>query len=67
MTDDPFKSRWPDSSFRKRMHETWGRLSQDDLAQENVDREFVIGKVQEYYGYDKEQADEAVRDFERSL
>ena len=67
MKDDPFKGRWSDESFRGRLRETWGRLSQDDLAHENGYRDYVIGKVQEYYGYDKEKADRMVRDFERSL
>lgn len=65
--DDPFKDRWTDGPFRDRLRNTWGRLTQDDLARENGDRDYIIDKVQAYYGYDREHADRLVRDFERSL
>jgi uncharacterized protein YjbJ (UPF0337 family) len=67
MNDDPIHGRWKDEAFRSRLRSTWGRLTDEDLGRENADREFVIDKVREYYGYSREHADELVRDFERSL
>lgn len=58
---------WADEQFRSRLKDTWGRLTDDDLARENGNRDYIIDKVQRYYGYSKEKADELVRDFERSL
>lgn len=62
---DLIQDQWP--GLRDRLRHTWGRLSKEDLAQENGDRDYVITKVQEYYGYSKELAEQVVRDFERSL
>ena len=63
--EDRIKTGW--SGIRRRLQETWGRLSNEDLARENGDREYVITKVQEYYGHSRQEADQLVRDFERSL
>ena len=63
--DDTIRSRWP--SLRDSLRQTWGRLTEEDLRRENGDREYVIGKVQAYYGYDRDRAERLVRDFERSL
>ena len=63
--NDPIQDQWP--GLRERLRHTWGRLSKEDLARENGDREYVIAKVQEHYGYSKELAEQLVRDFERSL
>lgn len=65
MNQDPIQGKW--KQLGGRLKETWGRLTDDDLARENGDRDYIIGKVQEYYGYNKERADQLVRDFEKSL
>ncbi len=66
MTDqDVIHEQWPD--LQERLKTTWGRLSNEDLAHENGNRDYVIAKVQQHYGYSKELAEQLVRDFERSL
>lgn len=65
MDEDRIRTGW--SSLRTRLQQTWDRLSNEDLARENGDREYVIAKVQSYYGCSPEEADRMVRDFERSL
>lgn len=67
MTPDHIKDQWADQEIRSRLRNTWGRLTDDDLADENGSRDYIIEKVQDYYGYSREKADELVRDFERSL
>jgi uncharacterized protein YjbJ (UPF0337 family) len=41
----------------------WGKLTDDDLAQFDGTQEKLIGIVQQRYGYAREQADKAVKDF----
>lgn len=65
MNDDAIRTRW--TSIRDSLRRTWGRLTEEDLRRENGDRDYVIEKVQAYYGYDREHAEQLVRDFERSL
>jgi uncharacterized protein YjbJ (UPF0337 family) len=65
MDQDIIQGKW--KQLGGRLRETWGRLTDDDLAEENGDREYVIAKVQAYYGYSKEQAQQVVRDFEKTL
>jgi uncharacterized protein YjbJ (UPF0337 family) len=65
MDQDIIQGKW--KQLGGRLRETWGRLTDDDLAEENGDREYVIAKVQAHYGYSKEQAQQVVRDFEKTL
>lgn len=62
---DRIHGQW--SQLGGRLRETWGRLSDDDLARENGDRDYVIAKVQAYYGHSREHAEQLVRDFEKTL
>lgn len=62
---DRIAGQWQD--VRSRLRETWGRLTDEDLAIENGDRDYVVAKVQAYYGYSREQAETLVRDFEHML
>ncbi|MEJ1098169.1 MULTISPECIES: CsbD family protein [unclassified Pseudoxanthomonas] len=45
----------------------WGDLTDDvfDVAEGNS--QYLAGKLQERYGWDRDRADKEVRDFERSL
>lgn len=63
--EDAIRERWP--TIRQSLKTTWGRLTEADLRRENGDRDYVIDKVAEHYGYDRERAERLVRDFERSL
>ena len=41
----------------------WGRLTDDDLDQVEGNAEKLMGKIQERYGYAREQAEREVNDF----
>jgi uncharacterized protein YjbJ (UPF0337 family) len=45
----------------------WGRLTDDvfDVSQGNS--QYLAGKLQEEYGWDRDRAESEVRDFERTL
>jgi len=41
----------------------WGRLTDEDVDQIQGDTEKFIGKLQEHYGFAREQAEKEVEDF----
>jgi len=41
----------------------WGKLTDDDLTQINGEKDQLIGKLQERYGYNKERAKEEIDNF----
>ena len=41
----------------------WGRLTDEDVDQIQGDTEKFIGKLQEHYGFSREQAEKEVEDF----
>lgn len=45
----------------------WGKLTDDDLTAISGNRDQLIGKVQEYYGLTKENAQAQVDEFIQSL
>ena len=49
------------------MTEKWGKLTDDDLTVIAGKRDQLAGKLQERYGYGKEQAEKELDDFSRSL
>lgn len=51
---DVMKSQW--QQFRGQAKIWWGKLTEDDLDQINGERERLISKLQERYGYKREQA-----------
>lgn len=38
------------------LKQKWGKLSGDDLAVANGDRDILLGKLQEQYGYSRDEA-----------
>jgi uncharacterized protein YjbJ (UPF0337 family) len=41
----------------------WGKLTDDDMDVINGNREKLVGKLQEKYGYAKDEAEREVEDF----
>ena len=48
------------------VQEKWGKLTHDDLDVINGRREKLAGRLQETYGYAKEEAERQVKDFEKN-
>lgn len=42
----------------------WGKLTDDDFTQINGERDKLVGRIQERYGYAKDKAEQEVRDWE---
>jgi uncharacterized protein YjbJ (UPF0337 family) len=55
MNSDVFKGQW--KQLKGKVQQQWGRLTDDDLAEINGDRDLLIGKLQELYGRSREDAE----------
>ncbi|MCE4068490.1 MULTISPECIES: CsbD family protein [Pseudomonas] len=65
MNTDVIKGKWKQLSGT--LKEKWGKLTDDDLQAADGHAEYLVGKLQERYGWTREKAEEEVRDFSRRL
>jgi uncharacterized protein YjbJ (UPF0337 family) len=63
MNDDVMQGKW--KQIKGEVKSQWGKLTDDDLDQAEGDAEKLIGRVQERYGYAREDAKREVDDFFR--
>ena len=65
MNDDIIKGNW--KQFTGKVKENWGKLTNDvfDIADGNT--EYLSGKLQEQYGWDRERADKEIKKFEKTI
>lgn len=62
MNKDIFQGKWEE--LKGHMKKTWGKLTDDDLKQIEGNQQEIFGKLQKHYGYTKEQAEKAIKDFQ---
>ena len=62
MNWDTTKGNW--NQLKGKIKEQWGKLTDDDLARIEGKRDQLIGRVQERYGIEKEEAEKQVKQFE---
>jgi uncharacterized protein YjbJ (UPF0337 family) len=65
MNWDQVAGNW--KSFQGQIKEKWGKLTDDDLTVIKGKRDRLAGKLQERYGYMKEQAEKELDDFLRTM
>ncbi len=65
MNEDRIKGKW--KQLAGTLKEKWGKLTDDDLKVAEGNSEYLAGRIQERYGLAKDEAERAVRDFERGL
>ncbi|MDN6855988.1 CsbD family protein [Pseudomonas sp. CAN2814] len=65
MNTDVIKGKWKQLSGT--LKEKWGKLTDDDLQAADGHAEYLVGKLQERYGWTREKAEDEVRDFSRRL
>ena len=58
------KGHW--NVLKGKVKETWGKLTDDDIAEIGGKKDQLIGKLQKKYGYTKEEAAKQVNEFEES-
>jgi uncharacterized protein YjbJ (UPF0337 family) len=61
MNWDRIEGNW--KQFSGKVREKWGQLTDDDLTTINGRREHLEGKIQERYGYNKDQVRKEVDDW----
>jgi uncharacterized protein YjbJ (UPF0337 family) len=61
MNWDQIKGKWTEMSGSAK--KTWGKLTDDDLAQADGDRDKLVGQIQQKYGIAKEEAEKQVDDW----
>ncbi|MBA2651544.1 MAG: CsbD family protein [Tatlockia sp.] len=61
MNKDIFEGKWEE--LKGKMRQQWGRLTDDDIEQIQGTHEEILGKLQKYYGYSREEAESAVKKF----
>ncbi|WP_417829276.1 CsbD family protein [Thalassospira sp.] len=65
MNWDQIEGRW--KQMRGDIKSQWGRLTDDDVDQVDGQRDKLVGRVQEAYGIEREEADRQVRDWIEKL
>ena len=62
MNWDRVEGNWKQVSGK--VKQQWGKLTDDTLTQINGKRDHLVGKIQEAYGINRDEADRQVRDWE---
>lgn len=62
MNSDQANGNWKE--FKGKIKEKWGKLTDDDMTLVEGKRDQLVGKVQQRYGYAKEEAEKEVREWE---
>ena len=65
MNWDQIKGNW--KQVQGKAKAKWGKLTDDDLAVVEGNRDQLAGKIQERYGYEKERAEREADEFVNSL
>ena len=63
MNKDEISGNW--KQLKGKAKEQWGKLTDDDMTVIEGKRDQLVGKIQERYGYAKDQAEKEVSDCER--
>ena len=63
MNEDVFKGKW--HQLKGDVKSRWGKLTDDDMDRAEGDAEKLIGRLQERYGYQRDEAKREVDDFIR--
>ncbi|HSC07891.1 MAG TPA: CsbD family protein [Steroidobacteraceae bacterium] len=65
MNWDRIEGNW--QQVKGKVKQRWGKLTDDQITVINGQRDILAGKLQEAYGLSKDEVDDQIRDWERSL
>ena len=65
MNRDIIQGKW--TQLKGSIKSKWNKLTDDDLGRMDGNREYLIGRLQERYGWQKDQAERELRDFESNI
>ncbi len=61
MNKNIFEGKWEET--KGKMKQLWGKLTDDDFKVIEGNHQEIFGTLQKHYGYTKEQAEKAIKDF----
>jgi len=61
LNKDILEGNW--KQLRGQIKEWWGKLTDDELDQIEGRRDILAGKLQERYGYTRQEAEDAIQEF----
>jgi len=62
MNRDTLKGQW--TQLKGQVRKQWGKLTEDEVDQIQGDSEILMGKLQQRYGYTREQAQREIERWE---
>lgn len=62
MNEDIIKGKW--KQLKGALRAQWGKLTDSDYEEIAGNKDKLVGRLQERYGYQRDQAEREVRDFE---
>ena len=62
MNKDEIGGNW--KQFKGKAKEKWGKLTDDDMTVIEGKRDQLVGRIQERYGYAKDEAERELKDWE---
>jgi uncharacterized protein YjbJ (UPF0337 family) len=65
MNRDVIAGNW--KQLKGQMQANWGDLTNDDFDVAEGNANYLAGRLQERYGWEKDRAEKEVREFERAL
>jgi uncharacterized protein YjbJ (UPF0337 family) len=65
MNQDIIQGKW--TQLRGSLKNKFGKLTDDDLSRADGSRQYLAGKLQERYGWQKDQVDREINAFEKML
>ncbi len=63
MNRDIFEGTWEE--IKGKVKQNWGKLTDNDLKEIEGNQQEIFGKLQKHYGYSKDEAERAVKDFKK--
>ncbi|GBH23499.1 CsbD family protein [Burkholderia vietnamiensis] len=65
MNEDKIKGQW--KQLTGKVKAKWGKLTDDDLAVAEGNRDYLVGKIQGRYGIARDEAERQLKDFDSGL
>jgi len=65
MNWDQIKGEWREA--KGKLRSKWGKLTDDDLEQIAGKKDILVGRLQQRYGWKKDQAEESIDDYLKTL
>lgn len=65
MNKDIISGKW--TQLKGQMQAKWGDLTDDDFDVAEGNAQYLSGKLQERYGWDRDRAEKEVKDFDEAL